>query len=324
MRTIEERNSMRKSFTYEGKRYYVTAKSEKELNEKVARKKKELSSPKMLTLGEWFDEWIEIYKSDASDRTVKSYLQRRKHYEKILNKKLDKITHLDLQKIFNSLKGYADNTIKKVYHDLDQLFKYAVINKYITENPLSGVLLPSGGKDTRRALTDQERGRLLRILPTLSYGLYFYLMLYCGLRPHECAVIQGKDVQGSKLHVRGTKSRAADRYVPLNEFMEEKLSGFADDEYVCKSISGISPITEAHRAKMWKAIRGAFDEDVTPYCLRHTYCTDLQDAGIPINVARQFMGHSSINLTATIYTHHTEESFNDALNKIRCHTKCHT
>ena len=43
--------------------------------------------------------------------------------------------------------------------------------------------------------------------------------------------------------------------------------------------------------------------DLVLYCLRHTYCTDLQRAGVPINVAKYLMGHSDISVTAAIYTH---------------------
>lgn len=44
-------------------------------------------------------------------------------------------------------------------------------------------------------------------------------------------------------------------------------------------------------------------KDLTPYCLRHTFCTDLERAGVPINVAKDLMGHSDIAVTANIYTH---------------------
>lgn len=47
--------------------------------------------------------------------------------------------------------------------------------------------------------------------------------------------------------------------------------------------------------------------DLTLYCLRHTYCTDLQQKGVPLNVARYLMGHQDISTTANIYTHSGEE-----------------
>ncbi len=39
------------------------------------------------------------------------------------------------------------------------------------------------------------------------------------------------------------------------------------------------------------------------YCLRHTFATDLQRAGVPLNVAKELMGHSDITVTANVYTH---------------------
>jgi len=56
--------------------------------------------------------------------------------------------------------------------------------------------------------------------------------------------------------------------------------------------------------------------DLCPYCLRHTYCTELEAAGVPINVARYLMGHSDIGVTSKIYTHTTSKTIEDAADKI--------
>lgn len=80
-------------------------------------------------------------------------------------------------------------------------------------------------------------------------------------------------------------------------------------------------LTRSAMDAMWRACKRAMDlelgaetvrnqiqehkvaADLTPYCLRHTFCTDLQAAGVPINVAKDLMGHSDIDITANIYTH---------------------
>ena len=46
--------------------------------------------------------------------------------------------------------------------------------------------------------------------------------------------------------------------------------------------------------------------DLCLYCLRHTYCTDLQKHGVPLNTAKFLMGHANIATTANIYTHSGE------------------
>lgn len=56
-------------------------------------------------------------------------------------------------------------------------------------------------------------------------------------------------------------------------------------------------------------IESTLSEDLEPYLLRHTFCTDCQAAGVPINVAKKLMGHSDISVTAKIYTHMIDEVF---------------
>ena len=43
--------------------------------------------------------------------------------------------------------------------------------------------------------------------------------------------------------------------------------------------------------------------DLCLYCLRHTFCTDLQQKGVPLNTAKYLMGHTNISVTSQIYTH---------------------
>ena len=70
-------------------------------------------------------------------------------------------------------------------------------------------------------------------------------------------------------------------------------------------------------------VHGAIDpetsvvaDDLTPYCLRHTYATDLQSADVPINVAKDFLGHKSIDMTSQIYIHLSVDAFAEASLKV--------
>jgi len=64
-------------------------------------------------------------------------------------------------------------------------------------------------------------------------------------------------------------------------------------KYLCKII---------YQTKSSKA-----DFPTTP--LRHTFFTDCQAAGVPLNVAKEWMGHSDISVTAKTYTHMVDEVF---------------
>jgi len=64
--------------------------------------------------------------------------------------------------------------------------------------------------------------------------------------------------------------------------------------------------------KRWTKVKSVVADDFVPYCLRHTYCTDLQAKGVSLKVASYLMGHANINVTANIYTHITEDAINEA------------
>ena len=74
-------------------------------------------------------------------------------------------------------------------------------------------------------------------------------------------------------------------------------------------------------AKRNKIIKSKVSDDLKPYVLRHTYCTDLQKAGVPINVAKYLMGHEDIYVTANIYTHKDDETVKMAANIINGSSK---
>lgn len=56
----------------------------------------------------------------------------------------------------------------------------------------------------------------------------------------------------------------------------------------------------------------ALPEGLTMYCLRHTYCTNLQRAGLDVGTSKFLMGHADISTTAKIYTHSDAETAKQA------------
>ena len=65
-----------------------------------------------------------------------------------------------------------------------------------------------------------------------------------------------------------------------------------------------------------KQIISVVAADLVPYCLRHTFGTDLQDAGVPLNVARYLMGHADVSTTSKVYIDTTKRSIQDAARKM--------
>ena len=46
---------------------------------------------------------------------------------------------------------------------------------------------------------------------------------------------------------------------------------------------------------------------ITPHVYRHTFCTNMVNAGMDVKVLQYIMGHSEIDVTMNVYTHMTYE-----------------
>lgn len=60
-------------------------------------------------------------------------------------------------------------------------------------------------------------------------------------------------------------------------------------------------------------------DSLVAYDLRHTYCTNLQKAGVDLKTASYLMGHADITTTANIYSHTDAELVQAAAEKIRAY-----
>lgn len=332
---------------YKGKRIDVTAHTQKELLAKANAKKREIDSgyhPDSTTVHEWAIRWLETYKAPSvSPKTIGDY--------KTIISKIDlampicDVKPIHLQKVLNSLAGQSDSQIHKFCVLSKALFRDAMANGLVASNPAEHLKRPKGVTKTRRALTDEERRLIEETLPTAEAGPFVALMLYAGLRPSEAGRVIGADVDLARrrLHVRGTKTKAADRYVPITDKLLPYVSELRDKQYAVVDSQG-NPTTKCSRRGLWERYRRALNiragarvgarykhsphelpledllaPDLVPYCLRHTFCTDLEAAGVPINVARDLMGHSDISVTAKIYTHRSDSAFDDAAAKMNAY-----
>ena len=50
-------------------------------------------------------------------------------------------------------------------------------------------------------------------------------------------------------------------------------------------------------------LQHAIAPDLTPYCLRHTFCTNMANAGMDIKALQYVMGHSDASITLNVYAH---------------------
>lgn len=348
------------SFTVDGKRYWCYGKTKAEAREN-AKVKKALIEANVkkakagYTVREWSYMWLDSYKDGRVSKAwyifckniIDNYI-----VPSLGNRSIKDIKPIDINRMLNSYTDMSQSFGKKLLQVTRQIFDTAVENDIIIKDPSRRAKLPEyREKIGHRTITPFERELTIKTANKHpDIGLFFLIMLYCGLRPQEVSALRYSDIKDNSFHIErarksdGTigkpKSKAGVRDVPIPDVLMPYLTGTTG--LVCTSEQG-RPLTRTSQKRMWYKFKRLMEiengatlfrnevmdpvlpDDLVPYCYRHTYCTDLQDAGVPVTVASRLMGHSDIKITAEIYTHHSQDSYEDARDKInKVHARYNT
>lgn len=126
------------------------------------------------------------------------------------------------------------------------------------------------------------------------------------------------DWETREVHIRGTKTANADRYVglPLEPFQiirdwrdvrDSELALPKDAPlYCCVSKWEVgNPVKPAQVRQMLHRLAGkaGIDKRVHPHCCRHTFATWLLEAGVDLPTIQRALGHSNIAVTHTYLNH---------------------
>lgn len=321
-----------RTFSYDGKRYYVRGNTLEEVAAKIALKKRDLKEGRIvtastMTVALWVPQCIGLYKRNVSDKTLQEFerLADRLLVGPLGAMRLSQVKPMHLQDIINQYEGMSTTQVNAVYHALRFIFEKAVLNGMIINDPSAGLVKPyARAKKARRALTPYEREHVIAAGFTKKKYLLFMLMLFCGCRPAEAANAKGEDITEREgypvLHVRGTKTVLSDRFVPIPDTLYGAIKNTPKNDYIATYANG-NHITAMNRTRLWQAFtrdvnlsmgcktyRNALvpplplAADLVPYCLRHEYCTELARRGVDIRIAQRLMGHSTIRMTANVYT----------------------
>lgn len=332
-----------------GKRVTLRAKTQQELDRLVMETQIKIEQGILCingntTFENYAETWLETYKNGTIGyKAYSSYVSVLKlHINPIIGTlKMSDIKRSHCAMIMSRLSGQSKSLALKVRMTLQQIFESAIDDDIVVKNPARNLQLPEVTEGKRRSLTDFERQHIISTADHHRAGLWVLIMLYCGLRPSEAIALNWSDVDldnkfisvtHSMWNQNKTKTTSGIRRVPIPDELYNKLIAARENTsrtFVFATEAGNSH-NERSMRRLWssfirdldidmgatlyrnKIIVSVVANDITPYCLRHTYATDLQAAGVPLNVAKVLLGHSDIKVTADIYTHYTSQNEQEA------------
>lgn len=230
----------------------------------------------------------------------------------------DAVTVAHVMAVRNSLRaaGLTDGTVKNVLTLLGQLVNFATLQGYRTKagNPVTQARLVKAesrtGEGRKHAMTRELVDAFCEALDEQAEAAA-QIAYHCGLRNAEVRRLQVRHVDFLRgtMDVPGTKSRAAVRTVPVPRQLLDAIAaslpkGCGPDTFIVRNTLGaaMGPKT---LEDSWKAARTAVGSAARFHDLRHSFCTDLLDAGVPVQTIAKLAGHATPSITLDVYAHST-------------------
>jgi integrase/recombinase XerD len=189
--------------------------------------------------------------------------------------------------------------------------------------PVLAIARPKRQERLPVVLSHDEVRRVLAAVRIPQYRVCLTLMYACGLRLREGLALQVSAVDGARklLHIHGGKG-GKDRLVPIPDaaltLLREAWRTHRDPVWLFppsiraqrrrrpdESRPPIHPTT-LQRAFTRAVRESGLRKHAHVHTLRHSYATHLLEAGVPVALIQDYLGHSSPSTTA-IYTHLTRE-----------------
>ena len=228
--------------------------------------------------------------------------------EFVAEKKLTQTTELTTDSIedfkaFLSQEKYTAKSISRKLNSIKTFCRFLIKNSLITENPAVSVSHPKYEIKAPRILSKMEY-RSLRDVCRDDVRVYAIveILLQTGIRIGELANLELDHVQDSSLFIKAYESHG-ERQVPLNKAASTALAEYLKTRPKTKSKTIF--VTKTGKAFLIRNIRTAIDryfrladiKDAKVNDLRHTFIAHQLQAGTPLTLISQLVGHKRLSTT---------------------------
>ena len=271
-----------------------------------------------------------------SKRTVNTYQEALKKYEEFLKMHSISFLHVDIEfanryKAYLVKSGYESKTCSLYLSAVRSFYHYLVEIGIVLVNPYAQLRNPKVVKKLPNFLNQSESEILFQMKEEkneIDFRNEFIVeFLYAtGLRVSELCNIKIADIHFSEQKIRvlgkGNKERIVfykacdpNLFQHYYEDVRPKLLNGLDSDYFLVSKTGKLTVRSVEKIVKEYVLKKNIKTKITPHSLRHTFATDLLNAGADIRSVGEMLGHESLS-TTQIYTHVTA----DRLKEVYQHT----
>lgn len=305
------------------------------------------------TIADWLAHWrtTTLAVSDRAENTRSNYAAlSRKHLEPepFGAITLDRLRPTDIEKLILALRddGLSDSTVRSTYTVLRLALDGAVRDGLLARNPGAQVRRPGVKRREAKHLDAGAVTAVLRAAEDSRYHTALVLAAATGLRRGEVCALRwdAVDLDAGTLRVISTVSRVdrrlvfsepktdrSRRTVPLSPAVvamlkkhrttqkEDRLRAgnqWTETGFVFTTEFGTVVDPRNLLRVIQVAAKKVDVEGIGAHTLRHSAATAWLEAGVPLKIASDLLGHSSVAITADIYMHGSHESARAAVDTL--------
>lgn len=276
-----------------------------------------------------FDEFIEIYMRDLSNRIKENTMQTKEYVvrDKILPyfklKKMNEIKPADVIEWQNEMLAYRDENeqpyspcyLKTVHNQLSAIFNHAVKFYGLKSNPAK--IAGNMGKEKTKEMKFWTKEEYLKFSESMMEkdGVFqaFEVLYWCGLRLGELLALTPSDFDFTKETIRINKSyqrlkgrdvitdpktEKSKRIVQMPHFLAEEMKDYMDRMYGLKKDSRIFTMSKSGlHHEMTRGCNEQHVKRIRIHDLRHSHVSLLIELGFSAVAIAERVGHESIDIT---------------------------
>lgn len=243
-----------------------------------------------------------------ASKTIRNYIQCVSQCSRYFNRSPLTLTHTDIIEYLTYLKRERNLAVRTW-----NLHYYSIKSFYDHFQPQSNIM--HGLKRKKEpvcrpdVLSKDEIEQVIASAHPLKAKAAITVLYSAGLRLSECAFLKLSDIDSKRMIIRIEKGKGnKDRNAVLShrtlELLREYYKEYRPDYWLFESSFKEKP-TSARRIQDYVRIAGrksGITKHVTAHILRHSFATHLLEAGHPLTVIQELLGHANVK-TTTMYTH---------------------
>ena len=243
------------------------------------------------------------------------------------------VTLDDIRSFMDDLNEYQNMSIRsqaRILSGIKSFFKYLLVHDIIDHDPSEMIETPKLGRKLPTVLSPEEIKQLIEAVDLGSETGYrnraILETLYgCGLRVSELINLKLTDLHFAESYLKIKGKGSKERLVPIGHYMRDAITlyihNYRDTLNIYHKDENILFLNRRGK-KMTRVMVFTIIKDlaakinlkktISPHTFRHSFATQLIDAGADLKAIQEMLGHESIT-TTEIYTHLDKEYLRDTI-----------